>query len=119
MKLVGRHGRIVEMAQAGLSNATIAARLNVRAKTIREQIARARKLGADIPLNSERIAREQSRRGLHLQPMSDAEIARLARAAEARGLGVEDFLNRMIRELLSPASFPALIDNILDDGVST
>ena len=112
-----RQKTFVEMAQAMLSNATIARRCRVSPRTIRRELARARRLGHDVPLNAERMAHEEARAGVRLHPLSGAEIERLDRAARARGVSVVDVLNRAVRELCAGASFPVLLDNVLDDDV--
>lgn len=108
--------RMVELAQAMLSNATIASRLGVRPQTVRIKLSQARAAGAKIALNAERMAHEESQRGLRIQPLSLPEIERLERAGKVRGVSAAVLLNRVIRELVSPEGFPVLIDNILDDG---
>lgn len=111
-----RRQRIVELAQAMIPNATIAARLNIRARTVREILSRERAKGAIIPLNGARQAHEAAIGGLRLPPLSQSEIARLERAAEKRGTTATDLLGRVARELVAS---PALLDNVLDDGVTT
>ncbi len=107
---------MVELAQAMLSNATIASRLGIRPQTVRIKLSQARWDGSEIAVNRERIAHEEAQRGLRIQPLSLIEIERLEKAAKARNVSAAVLLNRVIRELVSPESFPALIDNILDDG---
>jgi hypothetical protein len=114
-----REQRMVEMAQAMVPNATIARLLAVRSKTIREKLSKARSTGTVIPPNAERIAHEQTRRGVHVIPLSEVEIERLARSAKARKTTGSLLLERVIREALSAENFPVLIDAILDDGVQT
>lgn len=111
--------KIAEMAQAMLSNATIARRLNIRPKTVRNHLSAARTAGASIPSNAARVAHEDAHRGLRLSPLSTVEIARLERAGKVRGVTASVILDRIIREVLSPGNFPALIDNILDDELTS
>lgn len=110
---------IAQMAQSGLSNATIAGRLDIRARSVRVQLSKARAAGLIIPSNAERVAHEKARSGIQLAPLSEAEIERLERAASARGISGRDILDRVARSLLDSASFPALLDNVLDDDVVT
>lgn len=114
-----RAEQVIEMANAMLSDQTIGKRLKIKSRRVREVLSRARKEGVEVPTNPERLAHEHARGGVKLPPLTDAEITRLERAGRARSITGTEVLSRVVREVVSEEAFPALIDNILDDGVSS
>ena len=72
--------------------------------------------GEEVPFNAERMSREIVRTGTRLPPLGEAEIEALEAAARARMITATDLVAMVVRELVAD---PSLIDNILDDGVTT